>query len=218
MAAGVSRGRHWGRRGPGPSYPGSRERFPYLCVPASSEWRWICGGPQAGEWRGPGGAMLFSVRWAAPLFGLIRVAHCALRSAGYVSVCQGSDDYQRLRPEAFARLVLGFSMPIAWPAVADGVAKGATRNMVIRDRFPLTGATWLLMVVAVIVWNPGIGFFNYKSMVGYKCGIGKGGRTRRGGAGWLNHLKRNAAGVVLPFRWFRCGSVAAAKTGVYRSA
>ena len=38
-------------------------------------------------------------------------------------------------------MALGFSMPIAWPAVADAVAKGATRNMVIRDRFPVTGAT-----------------------------------------------------------------------------
>ena len=84
--------------------------------------------------------------------------------------------------------------------MADGVAKGATRNMVIRDRFPVTVATWLLIVVAVIVWNSSIGFFNYKSMVGYKCGIGKGGRTRREGAGWLNPLKRNAAGVVFPCR------------------
>ena len=114
--------------------------------------------------------------------------------------------------------MLGFSMPVAWPAVADGVAKGTARNMVIRDRFPVTSATWLLMVVAVTVWNLGIRFFNYKSMVEYKCGIGKGGRTRREGAGWLNHLKRNAARVVFPFGWFRCGSVAAAKTGVYRSA
>ena len=112
---------------------------------------------------------------ASPLFGLIRVAHCALRRAGDVSVCQGSDDYQRLRPEAFARFVLGLSMPIAWPAVADGVAKGATRNMVIRDRFPLTGATWLMMVVAVIVWNSGIGFFIYGSIVGHRYGICKRG-------------------------------------------
>ena len=58
-------------------------------------------------------------------------------------------------------------MPIAWPAVADGVAKGTTRNMVIRDRFPLTVATWLLMVVAVIVWNSGIEFFAYESIVGH---------------------------------------------------
>ena len=71
------------------------------------------------------------------LFGLIRVARCALRSAGDVSVCQGSNDYQRLRPEAGGRFVLGFSMPIAWPVAADGTA----RNMVIRDRFPLTVAT-----------------------------------------------------------------------------
>ena len=54
--------------------------------------------------------------------------------------------------------MLGFSMPIAWPAVAYGVAKGTAQNMVIRDRFPLTVATWLLMLVAVIVWNPGIDF------------------------------------------------------------
>ena len=75
-----------------------------------------------------------------------------------VSVCEGSDDYQCLRPEAGARFVLEFSMPIAWLAVADGVAKGTVRNMVIRDRFPLTVATWLLMLVALIVWNLGIGF------------------------------------------------------------
>ena len=62
--------------------------------------------------------------------------------------------------------MLVFSMPIAWPAVADGVAQGTARNMVIRDRFPLTGATWLLMLVAVIVGNPGIGFFAYGSALG----------------------------------------------------
>ena len=56
------------------------------------------------------------------IFGLIRVVHCALRSAGSIFFCQGSDDYQCLWPEAFARFVLGFSMSIAWPAVADGVA------------------------------------------------------------------------------------------------
>ena len=69
-------------------------------------------------------APLYDVQYAmaAPLFGLIRVAHCALRSAGYGFLRQGSDDYQRLRPEAGARFVLGFSMLIAWPAVADGVA------------------------------------------------------------------------------------------------
>ena len=40
--------------------------------------------------------------------------------------------------------------------------------MVIRDRFPVTVATWLLMVVVVIVWNPGIGFFAYGFILGYK--------------------------------------------------
>ena len=57
-------------------------------------------------------------------------------------------------------------MPIAWPAVADGVAKGTARNMVIRDKFPVTVATLLLMLVAVIVWNPGIGFFAYGTIKG----------------------------------------------------
>ena len=57
-------------------------------------------------------------------------------------------------------------MPIAWPAVADGVAKGTARNMIIRDRFPVTVATLLLMLVAVIVWNPGIGFFAYGTIKG----------------------------------------------------
>ena len=102
------------------------------------------------------------------LFGLIRVAHCVLRSADDVSVCQGSDDYQRLRPEAGARLVLGFSMPIAWPAVADGVAQGTVPNRAFSDRFPVTVATWLLMLAAVIVWNPGIGFFAYGTILGHK--------------------------------------------------
>ena len=103
---------------------------------------------------------------ASPLFGLIRVPHCALHKAGDVFLCQGSDDYQRIRPEAGARFVLEFSMPIAWPAVADGVDKGTARNMVIRDRFPLTVATWLLMLVAVVVWNPGIGCFAYGTIKG----------------------------------------------------
>ena len=63
-----------------------------------------------------------------------------------------------------ARFVLEFSMPIAWPAVVDGVAKGTARNIAFSDRLRTAGATWLLMLVAVIVWNPGIGFFAYGSM------------------------------------------------------
>ena len=105
-------------------------------------------GPPAGEWRRPGGAMLFSLRWLLL--------------------------YQCLRPEAGARLVLGFSMPIAWPAVADGVVKGTAPNRAVGVRLPVTVATWLLMVVAVIVWNSGIGFFAYGSMIGHKYGICKG--------------------------------------------
>ena len=64
--------------------------------------------------------------------------------------------------------MLGFSVPIAWPAVADGVDKGTAPNIAFSVRFPLTGATWLLVVVAVIVWNPGIGFFAYGSIAGHK--------------------------------------------------
>ena len=97
---------------------------------------------------------MFSGAMATPLlFGLIRVAQCRR-----YFFCQGSDDYQRLRPEAFARFVHEFSMPIAWPAVADGVDKGTAPNMAFSVRPAATVATWLLMVVAVIVWNPGIGF------------------------------------------------------------
>ena len=88
--------------------------------------------------------------------------------AGDVFFCQGSDDYQRLRPEAGARFVLGFSMPIAWPAVADGVAKGTAPSRAFSVRPAATVATWLLMVVAVIVWNPGIGFFAYEMTVEHK--------------------------------------------------
>ena len=57
-------------------------------------------------------------------------------------------------------------MPIAWPAVADGVAQGNAPNRAFSVRFPMTGATWLLMVVAAIVWNPGIGFFAYGTILG----------------------------------------------------
>ena len=119
------------------------------------------------------------------------------------------DDYQRLRPEAFARFVLGFSMPIARPAVADGVAKGTAPNIAFSVRPAATGATWLLMVVAVIVWNPGIGFFAYGSIVGYKyafckevgginfagfAGAGQIGAERQrqsstmGGGGWRHRV------------------------------
>ena len=104
--------------------------------------------PPAGEWRRHRCTM-FSVRWLLLISGLIRVAHCKR-----YFFCQGSDDYQRLRPEAGARFALGFSMPIAWPAVADGVAQGTAPNRAFSDRFPMTVATWLLMLVAVIVWNP----------------------------------------------------------------
>ena len=111
---------------------------------------------------------MFSVRWAAPLFSLIRVAHCALCRASGIFFCQDSDDYQRLRPEAGARFVLEFSVPIAWPAVADGVAKGTTRNMVIRDRFTSDRCDLVADGVAVIVWKPGIGFFAYGTISGYR--------------------------------------------------
>ena len=84
------------------------------------------------------------------------------------------DDYQRLRPEAGARLVLGFSMPIAWPAVADGVAQETAPNRAFSVRHAATVATWLLMVVAVIIWNPGIGFFAYGSIAGHKYVFGEG--------------------------------------------
>ena len=103
---------------------------------------------------------------ASPLFGLIRVPHCALHKAGDVFLCQGSDDYQRIRPEAGARFVLEFSMPIAWPAVADGVAQGTAPNRAFIVKPAATVATWLLMLVAVIVWNPGIGFFAYGTIKG----------------------------------------------------
>ena len=177
---------------------------------------------------------------AAPLFGLIRVTHCALRSAGGWFFCQGSDDYQRLRPEAFAQFVLGFSMPIAWPAVADGVAKGTTRNMAIRDRFPLTVATWLLMVVAVIVWNSGIEFFAYESIVGHMYVFARGlaasilrilrgraGLRRQGRSGTVRGggmakparngtLPRNCAALFCG--WFGRQPGFPPKTGVHRSA
>ena len=71
-------------------------------------------------------------------------------------------------------MVLGFAMPIAWPAVADGVAKGTARNMAIRDRLPVTVATWLLMVAAVIVWNHGIGFLPMEPYQGIGMHIAKG--------------------------------------------
>ena len=57
--------------------------------------------------------------------------------------------------------MIGFSMPIAWPAVADGVAQGTVPIRAVSVRPAAAGATWLLMVVAVIVWNLGIGFFVY---------------------------------------------------------
>ena len=52
--------------------------------------------------------------------------------------------------------------------MADGVDKGTTPNRAFSDRFPVTVATWLLMVVAVIVWGPSIGFFAYGSIVVHK--------------------------------------------------
>ena len=115
--------------------------------------------------------MLFSLRWLLLYSGLISPLRCAVQAT--VSVCQGSDDYQRLRPEASARLVLGFSMPIAWPAVADGVVQGSAPNRAFSVRPAATVATWLLMVVAVIVWIPGIGIFAYVSTVGHKYAFGK---------------------------------------------
>ena len=115
------------------------------------------------------------------------------------SICQGSDDYQRLRPEAGARFVLVFSMPIAWPAVADGVAQGTAPNRAFSVRPAATGATWLLMLVAVIVGNLGIGFFAYGTVIGHRYAFCKGRvasileilRGRAGlriRAGWLNRL------------------------------
>ena len=68
-----------------------------------------------------------------------------------------------------ARFVLEFSMPIAWPAVVDGVAQGTAPNKLFSVRAAATVATWLLMVVAVIVWNPGIGIFDYLIMIVRKC-------------------------------------------------
>ena len=65
-------------------------------------------------------------------------------------------------------MVLGFSMPIAWPAVADGVAQGTAPNITFSVRPAATVATWLLMVLAVIVWNPGIGFFAYGTVLGHR--------------------------------------------------
>ena len=83
------------------------------------------GRPQASEWRRPRGGDV----------------QCALHRAGGIFFCQGSDDYQRLRPEAGARFVLGFSMPIAWPAVADGVAQGTAPNRAVGIRLRVTVAT-----------------------------------------------------------------------------
>ena len=126
-------------------------------------------------------------------------------------------------------------MPIAWPAVADGVAKGTTRNMVIRDRFTSDRCDLVADGVAVIVWIPGIGFFAYGTISGYKyafCkgvgGINLGVLRGRAGLGWSGVWYPGVGGVigaggkggevVFPFRWFRCGSAAPAKTGVHRSA
>ena len=69
--------------------------------------------------------------------------------------------------------MLGFSMPIAWPAVAGGVVKGTAPIRAVSVRLRAAVATWLLIVVAVIVWNPGIGFFDYLIIIGYKYGICK---------------------------------------------
>ena len=108
--------------------------------------------------------------------------------------------YQCLRPEAFARFVSGFSMPIAWPAVADGVAQGTTPNIAFSNRFPMTVATWLLMVVAMIVWNLGMVFFAYGIIAGHRyafcnrvCGINfadfAGLRHKGGRQGWLGAVR-----------------------------
>ena len=158
----------------------------------------------------------------------MRIARCAVQATfSFARVPKIISTYGQ-------RLLRGFSMPIAWPAAADEVAQETARNMVTRDRFPVTGATWLLMVVDVIVWNPGVGFFAYVIVIGYRYGIctGVGGINFagfcRGGLNWAGAafgIRRRAArrggkggGVVFPFRWFRCGSVAPAKTGVHRSA
>ena len=64
--------------------------------------------------------------------------------------------------------MLEFSMPIAWPAVADGVSQGTAPNRAFSVRPAATAATWLLMVAAVIVWNPSIGFFAYGTGIGHR--------------------------------------------------
>ena len=76
---------------------------------------------------------------------------------------------------AMAMFSLRWATPclIAWPAVADGVAQGTAPNRVFSVRPAATGATWLLMVVAVIVWNPGIVIFAYRSITVHKYGICK---------------------------------------------
>ena len=65
-------------------------------------------------------------------------------------------------------------MPIAWPAVADGVAQETAPNRAVSVRPAVTVATWLLMLVAVIVWNSGIGFFAYIFKVGHQCAFCEG--------------------------------------------
>ena len=115
-------------------------------------------------------------------------------------------------------------------------ALGDSRNMVIRDRFPVTVATWLLLVVAVIVWNPGIGFFAYGTIKGIGTHFASGlvasnlwilpgrvedwGRAALGvrAIGGVTEGVGKGGEVVFPYRWFRCGPVAPAKTGVHRSA
>ena len=99
--------------------------------------------------------------------------------------------------------------------MADGVAKGTAPNRAFSVRPAAIVATWLLMLVAVIVWNLGIGFFAYEIIAKHKyafckvlgasilgilpgrAGLGLGRRFVYGGwlgyrGGWLNRLKRNA--------------------------
>ena len=63
-------------------------------------------GPQAGEWRRPRRGD-FQFAMATPLFGLIRVAHCAMRRAGQVSFAR----VPTIISAYGRRLVLGFSIP-----------------------------------------------------------------------------------------------------------
>ena len=91
-----------------------------------------------------------------------------MRIASGIFFCQGSERLSAPTAGGFCAVGARFLHAYSMARCGHGVVQGTAPNSAFSVRPAATVATWLLMVVAVVVWDPGIGFFAYGTVVGHR--------------------------------------------------